>query len=327
MYFSVEHPMVMGTYVTLFIGCIRVLVTRKPSSYMTNRMLLLIMIVLFLLSTAEAVVVFLGTFLSTDIVQDAAYPGETLQALREKDTSNMLLSVLDAIIATNKLSYGNMALVHGVEWTVRGHARSSGWVDFCIKSSRHIHNLEACGYLLVYADICAYNVRLHAPLLESAPPPRFIRLYAAEENLRAAYYSTILATNIFLTVSIAGRVCWLNRRIQAQLGQRVRNQYKHVAVLIIESGAIYSICLVASVITLGPGRQSGLLEGSIVPTLLIVLICSGKATDPTLSISARDCGGVIGPAPPLGSESVDGPVLDITGDNVLAQSEKQRERE
>ncbi|EPQ53574.1 hypothetical protein GLOTRDRAFT_139761 [Gloeophyllum trabeum ATCC 11539] len=57
---------------------------------------------MFIISTALAIVNFLYAFLTTDVLADGTYPGETESVLREKDVGNLLDVFANALNTANK---------------------------------------------------------------------------------------------------------------------------------------------------------------------------------------------------------------------------------
>ncbi|KAF7352368.1 hypothetical protein MVEN_01200700 [Mycena venus] len=102
----------------------------------------------------------------------------------------------------------------------------------------------------------------------------------------AIVYILSVATNTMLTTLAAGRIWWSGRDVRRNLRQSSDKAYNAAAAMILESGAIYSIFVIAFLITgLVPTRHSSgtsaihsLLSGAlpqivnIVPTVIIVRV-------------------------------------------------------
>jgi len=82
----------------------------------------------------------------------------------------------------------------------------------------------------------------------------------SEDNLRLrAYFSGLdsripfyisLATNTIVTFLSAGRIWWVSREIRASLGKDVVKKYNTAIMMIVESGAIFSVSILIYLVVL-----------------------------------------------------------------------------
>uniref|UniRef100_A0A0W0FJE8 Uncharacterized protein n=1 Tax=Moniliophthora roreri TaxID=221103 RepID=A0A0W0FJE8_MONRR len=64
-----------------------------------------------------------------------------------------------------------------------------------------------------------------------------------------ALFALSLLLNLVVTSAIAGRMWWCGNRMAATLGQKHGRKYSQAMVIIVESGAIYSVCVFIVLIT------------------------------------------------------------------------------
>jgi len=82
------------------------------------------------------------------------------------------------------------------------------------------------------------------------------------QDVRAPFYMT-LATNLLLMFLAGGRIWYVGRQVQIVHHEGSRKQYHTALALLLESGAIYCICLVLWIISLTTNLGLSLESGSI----------------------------------------------------------------
>ncbi|KAJ6590068.1 hypothetical protein DFH09DRAFT_1359084 [Mycena vulgaris] len=104
-----------------------------------------------------------------------------------------------------------------------------------------------------------------------------------------ALFSLSLATNIIVTSLIAGRIYWLARVTRTVLGSKHSNKYQNAVVIIVESGAIYSLSLMTLLILYCSKTNAQYIVYDaqaqimgIVPTMIIVRVGLGVSTEDTI---------------------------------------------
>ncbi|KZT19103.1 hypothetical protein NEOLEDRAFT_1142532 [Neolentinus lepideus HHB14362 ss-1] len=224
------------------------------------------------------------------------YAGETEKQLREKDTDNLLACILAPIVATNTVIADGLLIWRCfVVWERK--------LRVAVLPSILLLAGAACGYALTYFTAQAYLIRLHLPLSATTPPEGWVEAGKWSMYMRTVFFSTSLATNVLVTILIAGRILWLNRGLGDILGQKHAKTYSRIALILIESGAINSACLLLGLIMDGP-FNTHIIQGAsgsefqvstfvvfpstianIFPTLLVLLVALGKTTQPTSTIS------------------------------------------
>lgn len=292
-----------GMYTIIFAGCVYILQSRKLFSGSKVYKLMLVVVSLFICATAEAVIYFAYTFILSDVQSDMPYPGETEKQLHEKNTDNLLACILAPIVATNTVIADGLLIWRSfVVWERRK--------SVIIVPSFLLLAGAACGYALTYFAAEAYLVRLHLPLSVTTPPEGWIHAGKWSMIMRTVFFSTSLATNVFVTALIAGRIWWLNNGLGDVLGHKHVKPYGRIVTVLIESGAINSACLLLGLIMDGP-FNTHIIQGAsgsefqvatfvvfpstianIFPTLLVVLVALGKTTQPTTVAMATREGAV-----------------------------------
>ncbi|KAF7350804.1 hypothetical protein MSAN_01642000 [Mycena sanguinolenta] len=93
------------------------------------------------------------------------------------------------------------------------------------------------------------------------------------------FYALSLATNVLVTVLTVGRIWWISRYSRAYLKTAEQRRYASVIAILVESGALYSATVLASMIILStpsvtivfePIYQMQIQIMGIAPTLIIV---------------------------------------------------------
>ncbi|KAJ7195066.1 hypothetical protein GGX14DRAFT_475337, partial [Mycena pura] len=107
------------------------------------------------------------------------------------------------------------------------------------------------------------------------------------------------ATNVLLTCLTAGRIWYIRREVQSLPGWRAsRKRYKTASAIILESGVLYTLCVITYVIscsvksaspfgTIFQGVAWGLVQlgVNIVPTFILVRVGMGRSTENSLSVT------------------------------------------
>ncbi|KZT24181.1 hypothetical protein NEOLEDRAFT_444867 [Neolentinus lepideus HHB14362 ss-1] len=149
------------------------------------------------------------------------------------------------------------------------------------------------GFAGLAIQIKMYLLQVQAPISEVAPPSKYMQLYAYWDATSIAQYTCSCITNVLMSGLIAFRIWKVTRNI----GKR-KNQYLRVAWLVLETGFMYSVCLViiatlsgfqSSTSTFVPlpivlayeilGTASSQL--GIFPTVIILLVALRKTSDQT----------------------------------------------
>jgi len=151
---------------------------------------------------------------------------------------------------------------------------------------------SACGYTLVYFDSQFYLLRLRTVWYLLPPQDKWTHFERMYEYMSIVYYSTSLVTNLLMSSLIAYRIWRINKDVRPHLGPGLTGSYKRIALSIVETGAIYSACLLIAVIydatsdltsteAMGVSRSVVVMISGIAPTLLIVLTGLKRTTEPT----------------------------------------------
>ncbi|KAF7366060.1 hypothetical protein MVEN_00482200 [Mycena venus] len=111
-------------------------------------------------------------------------------------------------------------------------------------------------------------------------------------------------TNILLVCLTAGRIFYIRRELQTFTGHSFRKQYDTAVAIILESGLLYSLCVIIYVTsisikstsasaTIFNGVAWGLVQlgVNIVPTLILVRVGMGRSTEntPSMTLTMDTC--------------------------------------
>ncbi|ESK85683.1 hypothetical protein Moror_9910 [Moniliophthora roreri MCA 2997] len=123
--------------------------------------------------------------------------------------------------------------------------------------------------------------------------PAKVELYFQGNAINTAFWPAEMGVNIILTLLTAGRIWWVSQRAQKHTGPATETRYKMIVAIILDSGILYPIFLIADVIynSLADPDGTGLLPFSlsvvlyqvagIAPTLIIIRAVSGKTVEHT----------------------------------------------
>jgi len=152
------------------------------------------------------------------------------------------------------------------------------------------------GCAMLAFGIKMYLFRLHAPRNLVEPPPEYMKLNVHSDASNIGQFASSCTTNLSTSGMIAFRIWKATRNI----GKR-RSRYLRVAWLMLETGFLYSVCLVLAAAFGGlptPANKSGpvvLADGvidavsqqlvGIVPTVITLLVALGKSSDQTIEYS------------------------------------------
>ncbi|KZT28146.1 hypothetical protein NEOLEDRAFT_1130133 [Neolentinus lepideus HHB14362 ss-1] len=265
-----------GMYTIIFGTCSYALVFKKDRSNL-HRRLLIVTVALYAFSTVQTVITFWQGFVTTDIFPDGSY-GDSYALLHEVNLYNLGECVADAMLAcSNLVADGLLIWRCFVLWNRSFFVIAIPFILLLAET--------ACGYAVVAFDVQIFLLRLHAPLDETEPPPGWFRLSRLENGMTITFFSASFITNLLMSSLIALRI-WKATR---DLGKR-RSRYMRVASLILETGVIYSVCLLLCAIFIHMSGRAGTIGWTfmfsvvtqtvgIFPTVIILLVALGRASD------------------------------------------------
>lgn len=302
------ETMFYGMYTVLFAICIYVLFYSKKRSATVNKPLLATAIVMYTLSTAHVItdfargiVAFINYQTYVDTKEHIDGPlGYYVQIWVWSSILRQAIYVTNNIVADSLVVY-RLYVVWGFNRKV-----IIGPIIMLIATS-------LSGYLAVWGfskivpgeDVFASDIAIWG----------------------TALFALSLSTNIVVTSLIAGRIWWIGRQAAKSLGGAHGQKYSQALVIIIESGAIYSVCLfILLILYVTKANAQYIVYDSlaqimgIVPTLIIVRVglgltkgdvttFAGNAATRTIGGSSRT-GGRSGGAIPMQVHKV----VDITDD-------------
>ncbi|KZT28133.1 hypothetical protein NEOLEDRAFT_961810 [Neolentinus lepideus HHB14362 ss-1] len=229
--------MIYGCHVVVFAACVYILGFRHPPTAIHNR-LLCVNFAAFLFSTAQMMLAFLVVFLVLSLNQGRS-------PLIAIDTYNILNCIIDALNPITNIIADSLLIWRC--YIIWGRRLSIIMLPILLLIIGTV-----CGYILVYAEVKAFLIRLHAPTTELSPPPMYMHLENLTQYMIVGYYASTFATNILMSALIAYRILAATCDLRSFFGKSHVVKYVRAASIIIETGAIYSLCLLFAFILRGP---------------------------------------------------------------------------
>ncbi|KAK7045383.1 hypothetical protein VNI00_007632 [Paramarasmius palmivorus] len=325
-----------GVYLVLFGTCIHVLFKRKPGRY---RIHFLAILTLFVLATAALVISTITQLDGITVASEATLLMtapldlclESVPSLRDMSGSDQELfnPAMATLASLNTVRQALLIASNIVTDSILANqvAHSSSRYGDAILSGgggedSSSHRRKPTAFMIFFAVI-AIAFMAYFPSVFAAGTPtgtvQFSGLY-----LYTIFLSFSVATNLLLSFLIAGRIAYIARVAIKYVGKDVRNMYRTVIAITLESGLIYPAVLVIFVAckerigdditglasSVAIAAQFGLhLAAGIAPTLVIVRTSLGVAIEDTKScISTFRAGERADLELPLST----GPVLDIS---------------
>ncbi|ESK85685.1 hypothetical protein Moror_9912 [Moniliophthora roreri MCA 2997] len=127
----------------------------------------------------------------------------------------------------------------------------------------------------------------------NATNPARWRLYVQGATIDEAFWVANMGINIILTLLTAGRIWWISREARKHLGPASKIKYNMVVAVILESGIIYPIFLIAATVVdrlANPDHHNSAPFSvwnvtyqvtGIAPTLIIIRAAGGKTIEHT----------------------------------------------
>ncbi|KAI0827051.1 hypothetical protein BC628DRAFT_1502452 [Trametes gibbosa] len=246
-----------GTYAVLYAICIYILAYKKGKGSPVNRPMVMATTAMFLMSTVHVIVDLvrgLKAFFNAE--QDAlAYYAQIWDGL---SIFKQALYATNNIVADGLVVY-RCYVVWGYNWKI----------------------ITVPVVMLISTTVCAYLAVYNFSQVH--PGDNVFASNIAEWG--TALFSLSLATNIVVTSLIATRIWWIARQASHTLGRRHAEKYKNAVAIIIESGAIYSFCLMTLLILYCQQTNAQYIAYDslaqimgIVPTLIVVRVGLGIST-------------------------------------------------
>ncbi|KAF8983976.1 hypothetical protein BDQ17DRAFT_1548884 [Cyathus striatus] len=266
------ESLLYGIFIVLFISSTTILLKKfgKITDRNVTRRLLFVSTLMFILGTIH---------ISADLrrIFDAFIT-------HKDDTEQYLNQVNTTIYLVKSLAYAMQTLVGDAFILYRLYLVWNG-------DKRVVYPVSIC----FIASICVAVGSLRALRLNSPTVPVFVR---SLQQWIACFFSLTLMTNFSSTILIASRIWWTRRQTrQIQMGGR---NLSPAAMVIIESGSIYSVCLVILLVLYISGNYATYIAldtaaqiTGVVFSLVIVRVALGISSDAVISTR----GGVVAYAP------------------------------
>lgn len=264
---------IYGCHVVVLAACFHILPSRRSVRGLHKR-LLYINAASFVFATAQIVIAFLFVFLVLSFTQEGS---SLLPAVNAYNVLNILTDTLNPItnIIADSLLIWRCYVIWGRKLLVVAFP-----IIFLVVGT-------VCGYILVYAEATTYWIRIHAPPTELSPPPLYLRLEDLTQYMIIGYYASSLATNLLMSALIAYRILVAARGLRTYCDKGQKQIYTRIASIIIETGAIYSVCLLLAFILRGPVPVAAgwifstlvTMCASIFPALFTLLVSLNMMTE------------------------------------------------
>ncbi|KAL0060698.1 hypothetical protein AAF712_012521 [Marasmius tenuissimus] len=281
-----------GVYLIVFGLAIYVLTHRRNS--LAPRLYLWFTVVLFTLNTIFVTFNAVGLIHQTIIMYEAVKTREwepLLNYLADNDTIGIMCVALDvAIVGMNVIA--DWMLIHRcyVIWESRKMIAYPLAIISVI-----INGLMVGSYVVLRLN--SAGVKL--------PEGAFMKA----NNINNGAFIAAAGFNFLLTLITAGRIWYITREARKVLGSPIRSRYKTIVSIIMESGSLYTVTLLATIIlyfTVDPKNTGGIpvdlavlstqLSG-LAPTIIIVRVAYSQSVDSvqqvvsTLNFASRDLEG------------------------------------
>ncbi|KZT19736.1 hypothetical protein NEOLEDRAFT_931591 [Neolentinus lepideus HHB14362 ss-1] len=156
--------MFYGSHIALFVAASYILSSRWRTSK-TQMILFILIIVLFIMSTAAVVLAFTEAFMTVNVlVNNRGYPGETEAVLRAKEISNLLDCLISLIANVFNVIADGLTI-----W--RCYIICHRW--FTVVAIPIELLVVALGCIELILNMFIYKLRMAAPPSEILPPPSF----------------------------------------------------------------------------------------------------------------------------------------------------------
>ncbi|EPQ53136.1 hypothetical protein GLOTRDRAFT_95158 [Gloeophyllum trabeum ATCC 11539] len=227
------NSILTGVYSVIFLGCLYIFFSQYNEAQ--HKRLVLINIVLFLLCTAQWASFFLLALLTTDPVSD--YTAAVKQAY-----------VKDILVDLNSLA--NTAAVCTADGLLIWRCRKiwGGRLSVVVLPILVLIVGAGCG-IVNFVTITIQIAMQHAnALADPSPPPLWFTLANISADVEIALAAASFLVNMLMTVLIGARIWWNTRGLNEMFGRNQRKEYIRVILVVLESGAVYSLLLLLSMI-------------------------------------------------------------------------------
>ncbi|KAI3621119.1 hypothetical protein WG66_007462 [Moniliophthora roreri] len=275
---------VYGIYTVLFIISLRILICQKDRQ---NRVLYMFFtIVLFTLTSAYIIVVTF-TYAHQAILEFTFTKNQdwaSFRAYLHHDNAKTIAVGLEMVLPLCLVTMADLILLHRC-YVIWG---SSKWIVF---------PFIFMVFLLAISEIVA-TVFMVIGASNSKDSAK-LQLFGQGSTIDTAFWLADMGVNIILTLLTAGRIWWLSQEPRKHLGPAIKTKYKTIIVIILESGFLYPILLIAAIIIqeLVGSDTEGLVPFSlwivtyqvagIAPTLIIIRAAGGKTASPRNSKTSQ----------------------------------------
>ncbi|KDQ54354.1 hypothetical protein JAAARDRAFT_406050 [Jaapia argillacea MUCL 33604] len=229
-----------GSYLPLFLGSAYICAYTRPNKY-----LLTLAASVFVVCTIQALLDFATLLYTPEIVANTfctggvclGCDGDTESRVNQIELQDILWMIVDAGGIVNQLMADGLLIYRAfVLWKPRF------WV--IVIPTTTLLGTVVCGLLHTYATSQTYLIRLHAPLSETTPPPKWVTLEALDLTALSIESALITTTNVLTTALIAYRIWWITVGLSRALGGRATRKYYRVLTMIVESGGIYTMSII-----------------------------------------------------------------------------------
>ncbi|TFK53790.1 hypothetical protein OE88DRAFT_1283223 [Heliocybe sulcata] len=263
-----------GVYLMLYFASLYILGFRNRTTSLRNKRLVMANTSLFVLGTAQAITFWLFPILVT-------VPSVSGMTAREANIENILF-MMNTVFMTSASFIADSLLIWRC-YIIWGRRRRVIAIPVF---------LLVCGTLAGVIDCCVWGRSIYVVMTRThISEIPFLAVFTTDINV--IFFSMSLATNIVITSLISMKIWWDTRDSRRLLGEDHGRGLRRAMLIIIESGSVYSLGLLLSVIfntiTLDTALPQNLLAAimsqivGIFPTAITVLVGLGATAERTVT--------------------------------------------
>ncbi|TFY72244.1 hypothetical protein EVG20_g744 [Dentipellis fragilis] len=274
-----------GLYTILFAGSVYILAFQRP-----KRSYLAISITLYVAITASMILrliqILMGPRTTTNsyLVDGVGYScssePQSSEEIHEAWMTDLTNAIIDATNALAQIAADGLLIYRCfIIWNRKRYV--------VLPLATLLLATTACNLSHVYYDCELYKMVDH-PSLPDTPPPRWFQLVYLSSAFNTTSNALALATTLRCSISAAARIWWVSRELGRNLKTLSGNIYKSAILMIVESGAIFSSGLIATLIVQQTAPDYSVIFTyavnpllGIAPTLIIVRVGMGHAFEVT----------------------------------------------
>ncbi|KDQ52180.1 hypothetical protein JAAARDRAFT_210732 [Jaapia argillacea MUCL 33604] len=278
-YYQVElldvwiQAILYGFYVFLFIRCVHVCISVRPS-----KGFLALTTVIFTICTAQLILEFVAVILTPVVVSGCMDSTVTPQEIaHQSNIQNVMNVALQFLWTTNQVLVDGLLI-----YRAYGIFRSYRWI--VLFPTMLMLVTAVVGYVNFWITYEVYIIGVESQPSSPLPPLRWLHFDHLDQRINLAFLSLPPATTIVVTLLIVGRILWLAHEFDATLGSPATKKYRNIVAMLLESGAAFALTLILYLIMTGVAPAwNGIFFNAatqiagIAPTLIVVRVGQSQA--------------------------------------------------